>query len=169
MKYIKLFEQFAHDSGSDKLIDLAKECLDLLKHKIIYKELFDQDPNSWFLAVFCDRAPISRKDFRMLSQKYMIQIKDLSDDVLNRFFKEQTDIWPNTRDEEDAVYEFTKWWGWHYDDIYNLGNYEKIKPGHLFNGSIFTGTTSPYESDLTFYVKYLDVSKWWDPEWINVN
>ncbi len=169
MRYVKMFEQFAEDSESDRLIHTAKMCLDGLKYKIVYKELFEHDLNAWFLVIFSNKAPISKKDFRMLSEKYRIKIKDLDDDVIDRFFKEQKETWLGAKKLDEVVLEFSQWWGWHYDDIYNLGIYESIKPNDPFEGNIFYGDTADgYEEDTIFYVEWLSPSDDWNPVWIDM-
>jgi len=189
MKYLKLFEEFEEEEDFMKSIRLVKSCLDLLKPRIFYRELFEYDINSWFLIIFANNnLMMEESQLEDLSKRQGISIRKIDSGVFERFVDEQDRNLEKTTKYDNEWFLFSRWWGYWYDDYYSLGIIDSIDYGagylgeecrDIYIGNEFLGipgrpemkeklSLSNFEETCFEFIKTEALSDNFDPEWVNI-
>jgi hypothetical protein len=189
MRYLKLFEQFENDRKIISTEEVIKSCLDLLKPRIFYRELFEYDINSWFLIIFANKnLMMEESQLEELSEINGIEIKKIDSGVFERFVDEQDHNLEKTAKHDNEGFLFSRWWGYWYDDSYRLGIIDSIDYGagylgeecrDIYTGNKFLGipgrpemkdklSLSNLEETCFEFIKSESLSDNFDPEWVNI-
>lgn len=171
-----LYESFEnHDSG-DELIEVAKVCLEASKSGIIFRELFEYDVRSWFVVIFSDQMITTQRQLEQTGwHKCRLKIQRLPEKILNNYVNEARLIWGKYKERAERIYNYSELWGYHYDDIHNLGILDKMdgsgelgrKASELYT-SMDRTQLSNLELNCLYYLKYIEVPLAFEIKWVDI-